>query len=234
MLKIVFVSFVLLATLISPPAQATERSVDEIKRDIVAMAKSFTGQGDPDFAIQNQLDVLVEELLAVAPPQPPASERIDLLVGPWKQLWGQYDYTGGDDRGVDPRLGVEDIYQVVFPGGYYYNVSPYEGRRFDFIALLRGQYTFVEGYPDMIKGKFTDFPGSKSVPEGVELWELAEMAENEELPDRTTVVPSWIVWLFFGSGYLREAYTDDTMRLIYGGDELDDRDNEYLYVLVRP
>ena len=86
----------------------------------------------------------------------------------------------------------------------------------------------------MIKGKFTDFPGNRGVPEGMELWELPALAEADELPNRTTVVPSWIVWLFFGSGYLREAYTDADMRLIYGGGDLDDRSDEYLYVLVRP
>ena len=38
-------------------------------------------------------------------------------------MWGPYDYRN-EKRGVDPELGVDEIYQIVFKDGYYYNVSP--------------------------------------------------------------------------------------------------------------
>lgn len=220
--------------LLSPGrADAVGRSVEVIKADILAMARSFAGQGDPDFSRQRALDVLVNELLAAAPPQLPASERLDLLKGPWRQVWGKYDYTG-DERGIDPKLDLDNIYQVVFADGYYYNAVPYKGRRGDYIAMLRGEYSFVEGYPEMIRGKFTEFPANRGLPEGMEIWELPALAEADELPDGAAIVPSFIVWLFFDAGYLREVYTDEDMRINYGGDSLTDRSDEYLYILERP
>ncbi len=207
------------------------RPVAAIKADILALSQSFVGQGDPDFSRQRALDKLVAELLAAAP-QPPVAARLDLLAGPWYQIWGPYDYRG-DARGtVDPKITVDEIYQVVFRDGYYYNVNPVKGK--DRIALLRGEYQLVPGYPDMLRVRFTRFPGNKGRPEDIPIWELAALAEAGQLPDKTTIVPGFIVRWFFGGGALREVYTDADMRITYGGDSVDDRTDEHIYIMTRP
>ena len=79
---------------VSAPAYA-ERSVEQIKQELVNLAYSYQGQGDPDYAIQSELQVLVDELLA-ANPQPAIEERLNLLHGTWYQVWGAYEYRRND------------------------------------------------------------------------------------------------------------------------------------------
>ncbi len=59
------------------------------------------------------------------------------------------------------------------------------------------------------------------------------MAEAGELPAKTTIVPGFIVRWFFGGGFLREVYTDEDMRITYGGDRVDDRADEHIYIMTR-
>lgn len=205
------------------------RSADAIKAEILELAQRYAGQGDPDFSKQNSLNILVEELLKVAP-QPPVSERLDLLYGTWYQVWGPYDYRG-DDRGIDPNLTLDEIYQVIFAGGYYYNVTPLQKN--DRIGLLRGKFKLVSDAPNLLKVRFTRFPGNRGRPEDLEIWELPALAEERELPDKTSIVPGIIVKLFFGGGYLREVYTDRDLRITYGSECREDRENEYIYIMTR-
>ena len=207
------------------------RPVGTIKADILALAQSFVGQGDPDFSRQKALEVLVTELLTAAP-QPSVAVRLDLLAGPWYQVWGPYDYRGGERGTVDPKITVDEIYQVIFRDGYYYNVNPVHGK--NRIALLRGEFQLVPDYPDMLQVRFTRFPGNKGRPEDTPIWELAAMAEAGELPAKITIVPGFIVRWFFGGGFLREVYTDADMRITYGGDHADDRTDEHIYIMTRP
>ncbi len=206
------------------------RSADAIKADILKLSTRYIGQGDPDFEKQQTLDALVEELISVAP-QPPVKERLHLIEGPWKQIWGPYDYRN-DDRGIDPKTTVDEIYQVVFKEGYYYNINPIKGE--NKIALLRGEYTIVPDAPNMLKIRFTRFPGNKGRPTDVDLWDLAALAEAGRLPNETSIVPSLIVRWFFGGGGLREVYTDQDMRITYGAGSTDDREDEFIYIMTRP
>lgn len=205
----------------------------ELKEQIIALAKTFEGQGDPDFSKQRALDPLVQQLLAIAA-QPPVQQRLSILVGSWKQVWGPYDYKN-DDRGVDPELGTEEIYQVISPDGYYYNVSylykngDKENKR---IGLLRGEYELNPIEPNSLKVKFTDYPGASQKSDDLELWQLPELAENGTLPNQITIVPSFVVKLFFGGGNLREVYTDNELRIIYGSSNRSP-ENESIYIMTR-
>ena len=214
----------------TPGDVAAARTVADIKADILTMSQGFICQGDPDFSRQRSLQVLVDELLAAAP-QSPVEKRLELLAGPWYQVWGPYDYRN-DDRGVDPETTVDEIYQVVFREGFYYNVNPVRGK--GKIALLRGEYQLVPGHPEMLKVRFTRFPGNEGRPASLDLWELPALAEAGKLPNKTTIVPGFIVRWFFGGGYLREVYTDRDLRITYGGDDLDDRGDEAIYIMTRP
>lgn len=212
---------------------ANSFEISLVKAQIVGLAKIYEGQGDPDFSKQKRLDVLVNKLLALSP-QPPISERLPLLDGVWKQVWGPYDYRN-DDRGVDPNLGVKEIYQVVSRDGFYYNVSPlYKNgdKKKERIGLLRGEFKLDQNFKDVIRVKFTNYPGVNPRPKGVRIWELAEAAEAGELENKITILPSIFVKLFFGGGALREVYTDKDLRLAYGSNGKS-FERESLYVMVR-
>ena len=207
--------------------------VGELKRRIFALAESYKGQADPDYSRQKSLDVLVKELLLAAP-QPPVRERIDVLAGVWEQVWGPYDYRN-DNRGIDPELGIEEIYQVISADGYYYNVSPlYKNgdRTQERIGLLRGEFRLDDQNADVLRVQFTDYPGMSRRPSDLNLWELPPLEEAGALPNRVVIVPSTIVRAFFGAGALREIYTDADMRLAYGS-RGEGYDREALYVMKR-
>lgn len=215
------------------PAFAVDPNVEIVKERIFQLAESFRGQGDPDFSKQDQLEPLVDELVALAP-QPPVRNRLSLLAGAWQQVWGPYEYRS-DERGVDPELGVNEIYQVVSKEGYYYNVSPlYKNgdRAKERIGLLRGEFKLDPKRKDVLTVKFTKYPGLKSRPQTPPLWELAELMEKGKLKDTIKIVPTWIVKLFFNGGELREVYTDADMRIVYGSSQKMGR-RESLYVMRR-
>jgi hypothetical protein len=226
----------MMATVLRAQAGVVEdKSVEvrSLKQEILELAQAYAGQGDPDFSKQKSLDPLVKRLTALTSP-PPVKERLNLLHGTWKQVWGPYDYRDRK-RGVDPELGIDEIYQVVFPGGYYYNVAPlYEkGDKSKMrVALLRGEYRLDGRGTELLRVKFTRYPGVKGRPADTPLWELASLAESGRLENRTTIVPTFIVKLFFGGGVLREVYTDEDLRILYGSDGKN-FDREFIYVMTR-
>lgn len=206
---------------------------NELKRQIVSLAKSFEGQGDPDFSKQQALEPFVKQLLALSP-QNSIEKRLPILAGVWRQVWGPYDYRN-DDRGVDPELGVEEIYQVVSPDGYYYNVS-YLYKNGDKtrkrIGLLRGEYRLLNHETNVIKVRFTAYRGTTEKSDHFELWQLPELAENGSLPHLIAIVPSFVVRFFFTGGNLREVYTDNDLRIIYGSNNRNFA-KESIYIMTR-
>jgi hypothetical protein len=211
---------------------APSTEVDALKREILALAESFKGQGDPDYAIQTALEAAIAPLLAVVP-QPPVADRLPLLAGAWKQVWGPYDYRGG--RGVDPQLPPDEIYQVVFREGFYYNVSPLWANGNpdrERIGLLKGRYRLDRTVQDALRVRFVEYPGFAARQPGYALWDLPAAVETGALASDIVIVPPAVVRLAFGSGALREIYTDGDMRLLYGADSTAFED-PYLYVMTR-
>lgn len=207
--------------------------LQEIKTEIVSLASSYAGQGDSDFSKQKSLDILVQKLFLIAP-QPPIKERLKFLYGAWKQVWGPYDYRN-DDRGVDPEIGTNEIYQVISPDGYYYNVSPlYKNgdQSNEQIGLLRGEYKQDPENPDLLRVRFTNYPGVKPRPINFNIWDLPALAENNTLENRVTIVHTIIVRLFFAGGALREVYTDDDLRILYGSNGKN-FSKEAIYVMTK-
>ncbi|MFZ4405097.1 MAG: hypothetical protein ACOYOK_13420 [Pseudobdellovibrionaceae bacterium] len=220
------------ATVINP--EDKQAKIQELKEHIVSLAQSYQGQGDKDFSRQKSLEVLVQQLLQLAP-QPPVKDRLNVLYGVWKQVWGPYDYRN-DQRGVDPELGVDEIYQTVFPGGYYYNTSPLykNGDRSKVrIGLLRGKFQLSEDNANFLNVRFTKYAGINGRPDAdTNLWDLAPLAEAGTLENQITIVPTIIVRLFFGGGALNEIYTDKDLRILYGQSS-DEFRAPYLYVMTK-
>ena len=203
-----------------------------LKSKILILAETFKGQPDKDFKKQKKLDKLVNDLVE-AFPQPPISERLDLLAGSWQQVFGVYNYRKNDGS-VDPNLGVNEIYQVVSPEGHYYNVSPLYrngNKERERITLLRGEYKLTDE-KNTLAVKFTKFPGLRERPADLELWELPPLAENDQL-DTITIVPTFVVKLFFSGGFLEEVYTDETLRIAYGRSQGEDPSDKRIYILKR-
>ena len=227
----------LLISMVSSICSAKElklMNLEELKTELVLRASKYTGLGDPDFKIQNELEPIVKKMLELSP-QPPVKDRLPLLYGVWKQVWGPYDYQN-DDRGVDPTIGVNEIYQVIDADGFYYNVSPsYKNgdRNKERINYLKGQYRLSETNSNGLNVKFRKFPGMSKRPLDRPIFDFVNEAENGTLPNQVTIVPTFIVRLFFGGGTLLEVYTDSTMRILYASGNADFKKN-YLYVMVRP
>lgn len=227
-LKVGFIAVFILSSVV----HAESTGLKQAKRELLQTAKSFEGQGDPDYRIQNTLEPLVEKVLRAAPPQKSIAERLPVLAGTWKQVWGPYDYRN-NKRGVDPELGVKEIYQYVNINGYYYNVSPqYKNgdKKNERIGLLRGKYKLSKTDPNGLDVEFVRFKGVEGRPTE-KIWTLAPLSESGKLKNEITIVPSLIVKLFFGGGTLIEIYTDKDLRILYGvGANFDD---PYLYVMTR-
>lgn len=214
-------------------ATAQANTTADLKKQILQLAQSYEGQGDPDQSKQKTLEPLVDELVKLNP-MPPVKDRLTLLDGAWKQVWGPYEYKN-DDGSIDPQIGIKEIYQVVSKDGYYYNVAPYypdaPDKNREQVGLLRGEFELDTQDANGLRVKFTNYPGVDPRPEG-NIWELAPQAEAGTLQNEITIVPTFIVKLFFGGGKLEEVYTDQDMRILYGtSNKSNARRN--LYVMTR-
>lgn len=223
----------LAATVLASQSGFTMTATQDLKQRILDLAKSYEGQGDADQSKQRTLEPLVEELVRLNP-MPPIRERIPVLAGTWKQVWGPYEYRN-DNGGIDNTLGIFEIYQVVSADGYYYNVAPYypDGDRSrEQIGLLRGEYVLDPNDANGLRVQFTRYPGVDPRPANMQIWELAPLAEAGTLQNEVTIVPTWVVRLFFGGGKLEEVYTDQDMRIVFGSsDKRNSRRS--IYVMTR-
>lgn len=225
--------FIFLVVLLSSSLALATTRVEQLKKEIFQMAESFQGQGDPDGSKQMKLEVLVSDLL-IANPQPPVTERLNLLYGPWKQIWGPYDYRS-NNRGVDPSLDSQNIYQVVFEGGFYYNVNPSldKNGKARNTVLLRGEFSPEPGSRDVLRARFTNLRHIPGLPQnGLRFQDLPALSESRKLPNERTTLPRFFVRLFFGGGFLEEVYTDHDMRILFGSG-LDGDVSNFIYVMQR-
>ncbi len=208
------------------------RELTAAKNRLFEAAEFYRGEGDPDFEIQDALQPLVDEVLRINP-QVPVVYRLDELNAVWEQVWGPYD-NQGNNRGVDPEQSIDELYQKVNDNGTYYNVAPrYEDGDLtrESIALLQGQYSPVDIDSNMVQIRFRSLNSVDKRPEGYELWDLPELFEADELDGVSRAVPRFVVRNFFPSGYLREVYSDSTMRISYGISEQAFGPGEYLFVM---
>ncbi len=197
--------------------------VEELKAEILALASEYgrlaleEREGDETLEKQNSLVPLVNRLIALNP-QPPASERISTIAGVWRQVWGPYNYRS-EERIVTDEFKVDEIYQVVFEEGYYYNVSPSKFFFFEYISLLRGEFSISETKPNGLDVRFTNLDFNFTRPKNAPIWELAALAESKDLPRPFNIFPDHIVENNFEGGTLNEVYTDETLRILYGTSE---------------
>jgi hypothetical protein len=211
----------------------SSQNIRALKREIFQAAESFKGQGDADGTKQKKLEILVGKLLK-ANPQPPLNQRLHLLYGAWQQIWGPYEYRN-NDRGVDPTLDVNNIFQVVFEDGYYYNVNPSLDSRGkpNYTVLLRGEFSLLQNSGNVLRAKFTDLRRIPGLPSaGLRFQDLPQLSEEASLPGQRNALPPFLVRWFFGGGYLNEVYTDHDLRITFGSGANNAVQN-YIYIMKR-
>ena len=192
-------------------------AVGELKNKIVKLAESFNHGGDPRFHKQNKLKPFIDQLVKISN-QGPIAERMPLLKGVWKQVWGKYSFK---DRLVDPQIGVDEIYQVIFLNGISYSIAPLykngdqTNKKGERIGILKATYRIQSNYNNVIRLDFKKYPGVKPRPTHTELWELAQLAENNQLENEIEIASSFIVKYVLDKIYLREVYTDQDLRIMY-------------------
>jgi hypothetical protein len=232
-MKTIFALLLVSLNLSAIGANLGSLEIEELKRELITISSKYTGKGDPEFKIQTELEPYVQRLLTLSP-QPPVKDRLHLLYGVWKQVWGPYDYRN-DNREVDPTLGVTEIYQVIDPDNFYYNVSPnYKNgdRSKERISYLKGKYLLSRTDPNGLDVRFVKFSGMSKRPIDRPIYDFVKEAEEGTLPNQISIVPTFVVRTFFGGGTLREVYTDETLRILYGSNGKEFK-NKYLYIMIR-
>jgi hypothetical protein len=204
------------------------RTINVVKADIFEMAESFKGQGDTDFSRQKQLEPLVQELLALSP-QGTVPQRLKLLVGPWKQIFGPYGFTA--DRRANRMLDADNIYQIIYEGGYYYNVARNKFLGIETTALFRGNYGVINDTTLSAQfNKTSLILGSKKSPQ--DFIALAPLSEAGTLKGEI-MFPRFLSGnIMAQKGTLREVYTDADMRIMYGSTE-NAVLKDYIYIMRR-
>ena len=107
-----------------------------------------------------------------------------------------------------------------------------KGRTEKNINYLKGEYVLSKEDPNGLDVKFVKFIGMNTRPIEKAIYQYVDEAERNQLPMQITVVPKIIVKLFFGGGTLREIYTDDELRILYGSNNREFK-NQYLYIMTR-
>ncbi len=228
-IKYSIISFILA----SGQLMANNEEIEQLQRQIISLAKSYEGLGDPDFSKQKNLEKLVNELID-RDPQPPVKDRLNLLYGVWKQVWGPYDYRS-DNRGVDPEFEPREIYQVVSSEGYYYNVAPnYKNgdRNKLSIGLLKGTYQLDPENPNNLLVKFQKNTSIKYRPTDMNIYDLPELSEAGTLLGERRILPDFLVRWLFGGGALNEVYTTEHLRILFGSNSTNFK-KKFIYIMIK-
>lgn len=202
--------------------ESKQEEINRLKQDIFELAYRFEGQADVDGTKQDEIELKIQELLELVP-RLSFQDRAVKAIGAWRQVWGPYAFD--DSQTVPDRIDVKNIYQVIKPGGYYYNFAQYNFGSRVVRSFLRGNFEILD---DRIAVEFNRtglILGSTDTP----MPDLVDGLENRTVrairfPD--FLPPSGI------RGGLIEIYADDEIRLNYGtvGDSLD---NPALFVMER-
>ena len=215
------------ALAIAGPAAAQPQPVagptlSDVERRIVAEAQEAQGRcdGEDDSPeARARLDELVAQLEEDGRSE---AEMLPGLVGGWRQVWS--DGPGG---GPD-CIAADDVYQVVFPNGYYYNIGRHlrpDGA--EATGFLKGTYQTGGEALDIAFTRYELREGW--IGAGADLGRAAMRIEAETggEPQPADQAPPPVGQ----TGTLDNVYLSDGLRIARGGGE--DYDGDFLYVLIR-
>jgi hypothetical protein len=172
-------------------------------------------QGDCNQQVNNiirpQLDSLVDQLLSLTPYHT-EEEYLPLVVGGWQQIWSDGP-TGPplDVGGANVCTVSSQIYQVVYQGGYYWNLSKNIINGRVTTGYLRGEYR-LQGKDDPLSIRFTQLTGTTLFPfPGTPLERLTDQAE-----DGLFDAGNMDGYVVGSTGTLANIYVDDDFRVVHG------------------
>jgi hypothetical protein len=211
-----------------------ESTSTSVQDSIISMSESGKIYQEGTCTIDNpDTRVLLDMLVGELPDQGSEQEKIDKVVGGWKQLWSDAVYsvpTGG------PCTDSDQVYQVVFPTtdgitdigskGFYYNIGKVILNGQVFTDYLRGEYTIQDnGLAIKFTNQFVEpgFPAAGT--------DLILLANEAELSKENHSAASTATYPVGQTGTLNDVYVDKMLRIALGtGASLS---GESLYVLKR-
>lgn len=203
-------AFILALTLCS--VANAQNDVEALKKEILELARSYSGQADASGELQASIETKVDELLAIVP-NLSMEEKALRALGAWRQVWGPYSYDNSASvpRGID----VNQIYQIIFKEGYYYNFAVYNFLGIESRTFLRGNFSIEEDRIAVEFNKSGLILGKSQLP----LPYQASALENQSL--RALYFPDFLPPNGI-TGALIELYADQDIRINYGviGDDV--------------
>jgi hypothetical protein len=129
-------------------------------------------------------------------------------LGPWRQVFGPYSASG--DGTIPFCSRTDQIYQIIFPEGLFYNVALFEKAGVKIVFLLKGNYKITA---EAIDGKFVRNSFiANNIPQE-ELFNLP--AKVEEGSISAIHLPRQLPPVGQG-GQLFEVYADKDIRILRG------------------
>ena len=181
-----------------------------LRAEIFEIAEAAQGDCDGQDnspAVRERISELIDQLALLTPTRT-ESEKLSDIVGGWQQIWSDTRFTS--IPGV--CFEAEDIYQVVYPDGFYYNISQVRFLGRTYTNYTRGEY---EVGTDFLPIVFTNnFFARGGLEPGTNLVDLGLQAENGEIA-RAPFIPS--IPLNGATGRLGNWYVDEELRVITDG-----------------
>lgn len=113
------------------------RELADTKQRLRAIANANMTRTDNAEAVRAEVQPLVDKLARHFGARP-ATQKLPLVAGAWRQLWTDYPYPMTPFISMDPR----QVYQVVDADGHYWNIGDQKAIGFiGMTGVLRGKFT---------------------------------------------------------------------------------------------
>lgn len=204
------------------PEQVLDTRVQQLKQQILQITLNAEAKTRNVAQVRKTLDPLIAELVSLVPSRT-EGEKLVQVIGAWQQVW-----TDGVEifQGPQPgRFDLSDVFQVVFPNGYYYNIARYQRPGIDWTVFIRGSFVVQ---PESLNVTFTKYVyGNGWLFTGSDLLYQALRAEAGAFDAQPFNPPNNPVGL--PQLPLSNIYVDNDFRLLQAGSG----PRSSLFVLVR-
>ena len=192
-----------------------------LKKAILKVSQRAQGECDDQDnnpRVRQVLDSLTKRLVALTPPRS-ETEKLPQVLGVWKQIWSDAPFTSIPGA----CFAADEIYQVVFADGFYYNIAEVTFPGQTSVSFTRGAYVAQDSSLSIrftrsisVFGVIEDFP---------DLTEASLQVENGEItPDFTRPTADEDLTLV-------NVYVDDQLRVVADNQQISEA--ESIFVLER-
>ena len=192
-----------------------------LKKAILKVAQRAQGECDDqdnDPRVRQVLDSLTQRLVALTPERS-ETEKLPQVLGVWQQIWSDAPFTSIPGACFD----ADEIYQVVFEDGFYYNIAEVTFPGQTSVGFTRGEYAARDSFLSVrftnsisVFGVIEDFPDLTDASLRVESGEIT--------PDFTRPTADEDFMLV-------NVYVDDQLRVVADNPQLSEA--ESIFVLER-